>query len=183
MYNYIRLNLINEYIRNNKVHKFKEQKLKMSQEEENEYCEYFSTPLHYAVRYDCSNEMIQSMICSGLNINATNYFGETPLHYAIYRNDSRIVRLLLENGADAYATHFLGETAISMARKNSEMWGIVRAYSKAIRRWKLIRTYIIAKHAFVQLFTDTLEKMWCPGGDGYHVAKSRFEMNRLIDVS
>lgn len=148
----------------------------MSQEGENEYYEYFSSPLHYAVRYSCSNEMIENMICSGIDVNTTNYYGETPLHYAIFRNDPRIVKLLLEKGANPYMSYTDGDTAIGMARKYEDLWPIMRPYSKAIRRWKLIRSYFIAKSALLDLYTDTLERIWCPGGPGYQVTKIQFEL-------
>lgn len=147
----------------------------MSTSDHEDYYEYFSSPLHYAIRYDCSLEMIESIIDSDVDVNAPNYFGETPLHYAIYRNDARIVQLLLYKGSDPYARHYMGETALELARNYENVWKVMRLYSNGVRRWQKLRTYFLARSAFLKLYEETLDRIWSPDGAGYHIAKIQFE--------
>jgi len=57
------------------------------------------TPLQY-VCVSKDIETPQSMISSGVEINALNVYGETALHYAVKSGSSQIVELLLDHRAD-----------------------------------------------------------------------------------
>lgn len=48
---------------------------------------------------------VKSLIAQGLNINASNQFEKAPLHYAAYNGNLKIVKLLVENGADINAKY------------------------------------------------------------------------------
>jgi len=61
-----------------------------------------NTPLHAAAYYG-DLEMVQVLLEYGVDVNAQNDAGCTPLDFASragHRNDSRVVQLLIEHGAD-----------------------------------------------------------------------------------
>ena len=61
-----------------------------------------NTPLH-AAAYHGDLEMVQVLLGYGVDVNALNDAGCTPLDFASrdgHRNDSRVVQLLIEHGAD-----------------------------------------------------------------------------------
>ncbi|KAF2668471.1 ankyrin [Microthyrium microscopicum] len=57
--------------------------------------------LHRASRYDCSIEMFEMLMKRGANIHHKGDLGRTPLHTAAGYAKPAIVKLLLDNGADA----------------------------------------------------------------------------------
>jgi hypothetical protein len=63
-----------------------------------------NSPLHSAARYE-DLEMVQVLLDYGLDVNAQNRYGSTPLAYATYGhfNNPKNVRLLLDHGADPNA--------------------------------------------------------------------------------
>jgi ankyrin repeat protein len=65
--------------------------------------DFDKTPLHSAA--NCGDlEMVQILLDYGVDINAQNGFGSTPLDFAFIGtsrlNDPRFIRLLLDHGAD-----------------------------------------------------------------------------------
>ena len=77
-----------------------------------------NTPLHSAAYYEDS-EMVQALLDYGVDVNAQNNFGSTPLNYAIldYSRviDSRVIRLLLIHGADLHISEQEGLTPLHRA--------------------------------------------------------------------
>ncbi len=65
---------------------------------------HYSTPnkLMQAIIDNKSLTDITSIIASGIDINATDNFGNTALSYAIFRNDNRLIKLLINHGAKTY---------------------------------------------------------------------------------
>lgn len=59
-----------------------------------------NTSLHRAVVFDHSIETISLIINSCSNINSQNDDGKTPLYYAIETNNKKIIKLLIDHGAD-----------------------------------------------------------------------------------
>ncbi|EJD55375.1 ankyrin [Auricularia subglabra TFB-10046 SS5] len=71
-------------------------------------------------------EQVKALLASpGVQVNATDEFGFTPLHLAADRGHEPIVALLLERGADANIRDPDGETALSLAEV-SDHTGIIR---------------------------------------------------------
>jgi len=59
---------------------------------------YFGSPLNYAV-YAGHKDVVELLIKSGANVNATRHDIETPLHTGAIRGRTDIVKLLIANGA------------------------------------------------------------------------------------
>lgn len=71
-----------------------------------------------ALRYSAGEgclKIVKFLIINGININATNSFGWTPLHCAALGGHSEIIKFLLENGADPNIRNKKGETPRNMA--------------------------------------------------------------------
>ncbi|MCZ6806020.1 MAG: ankyrin repeat domain-containing protein, partial [Deltaproteobacteria bacterium] len=61
---------------------------------------------------------VRALLEQQVDVNLAQGDGSTALHWAAYRNDSEMARLLLEAGADIRATTRLGElTPLFMAAK------------------------------------------------------------------
>lgn len=80
--------------------------------------------LHQAVGYQANLEKTQELLDKGANVNAINpASGNTPLHTAIYYGSwyrwedpyEKIVKLLLERGADTSIQNKRGDTPIRLA--------------------------------------------------------------------
>ncbi len=81
------------------------------------YLEYLAnkrTRLHDAVSNN-NLEMIQLLLETGVDVNATDLNGDTSLHYAVNNNNIKIVQLLLENGAHVNAIDLNGDTPLHAA--------------------------------------------------------------------
>ena len=85
---------------------------------------YLRTPLHFL----CSNSDAADdrVVCfkllrdAGANLEATNYVGSRPLHYAAEAGDAKLVSLLLEAGVNVDARNNAGCTALHYAARGSE---------------------------------------------------------------
>lgn len=62
---------------------------------------------------------IEKQLRLGADLNETHGDGSTALHWAVYRNNDSITRLLLSHGADANATDDHGVTPLSLAALNA----------------------------------------------------------------
>jgi len=76
------------------------------------------TPLMMAVPFG-TPEMVKTLLDAGAEVNAKDSRGITPLAFAVAstRQDARVVRMLLEKGADISVVSEAGETALDWARK------------------------------------------------------------------
>lgn len=104
------------------------------------FIDSFEDPLDYEVTAD-EVAMIELLIEYGADVNAVSYehqknnsrhmvedeysyynnsdkCGYTPLMYAIYREDTEIVQLLIENGADVNHRDFCGYTPVAIVADN-----------------------------------------------------------------
>jgi len=74
--------------------------------------------------------LVRKLIDNGVDVNARNIYGSTPLHHAKY---VKMAQLLLDNGADVRAKDAYGYTPLQLASKpevnvvmrlhiESEMW-------------------------------------------------------------
>ena len=57
------------------------------------------TPLHIAVDYDFSVETIDDLVKLGCDVNFQNTDGTTPLHSAMYNENTEIFKKLIALGA------------------------------------------------------------------------------------
>ena len=81
-----------------------------------------NTPLHCAASYD-DFEMVQVILNCKVDVNAQNDFGSTPLDSAMrgHLNDSSIVRLLLDHGADPNIPERDGLTPLHQASQKGRI--------------------------------------------------------------
>ena len=73
------------------------------------------TCLHRAVRGQCSKEILQSVICYGVNVNATNKNSVTALKLAYQMGNEDAISELLKAGADPNIVDEAGETCLHTA--------------------------------------------------------------------
>ena len=73
-----------------------------------------SNLLHLAARAD-DETAIDAILKAGIDINATNDRGETPLHIAAYFRSIHAIELLIERGADRNAKDHLDRTPLHFA--------------------------------------------------------------------
>ena len=71
-----------------------------------------STPLLWANRVECC----RLLLLAGADVHAVNSYGESPLHYAVWRNYQKVVALLLAAGADPRVRNGDGQTPADNAR-------------------------------------------------------------------
>ena len=76
---------------------------------------YGDTWIHYAVRKDCSNEVLQSIIDQGDDVNATNKKNVTSLMLASEKGNVYAMNVLLSAGADRTIKDANGDTWIHYA--------------------------------------------------------------------
>ncbi|MDP7051124.1 MAG: ankyrin repeat domain-containing protein [Verrucomicrobiota bacterium] len=74
-------------------------------------------PIHDAV-YDGVIARVQAELDKGVDVNAEDEFGFTPLHFAAWVGHKEIAELLIENGADVNANSWRGLTPLHDAATN-----------------------------------------------------------------
>lgn len=65
-------------------------------------------------------QIIEYCICKGINVNAQDNLGNTPLHYAVKNNLIDIARLLLKRGADKNIRNSDKETPLDIATADGD---------------------------------------------------------------
>lgn len=144
------------------------------------YEEYSATPMHIAA--DTNNEdTIRLVALLGGNVNSTDYYGDTPLYRSIANDAMTSIRVLLELGADLYAS-CVETTPIHLIRlkQDGNLYELVVPYTKGHKRWKKIQVYAKVIGKMMRLYYRSIENVWRPGGVGYHLA--RIEFQHLISV-
>ena len=58
---------------------------------------------------------------NGADVNAKNYYQQTPLHYAVSSGHAGAAKVLLDNGADVNAKDNLQRTPLHLATKNEDV--------------------------------------------------------------
>lgn len=84
-----------------------------------------NTPLHWAALNDKATSLM-FLLQWETNINEINIDGQTALHLAVKLKRSRIVKKLLQNGADPMIKDNHGRTCIDYAKDNEELKDIFR---------------------------------------------------------
>ena len=74
-----------------------------------------ATLLHYAVVWDCSNEVLQAMVESGVAVNVRNRNGITALMKACRRGNIDVMSVLLHAGVDPNIVDGNGATLLHCA--------------------------------------------------------------------
>jgi ankyrin repeat protein len=70
-----------------------------------EYRDHNNNNLLLIASHGCNENIVRQMVNAGLQINETNYFGDSPLMLAALSNP-RIVKTLLELGADVHIRRY-----------------------------------------------------------------------------
>jgi len=83
------------------------------------------TPLIAAARVSF-DDGADTLIRLAAKVDAANKSGETPLIVAVQQRDSRLVRLLLEHGADPDRTDFAGYSARDYAARDTRSRDLLR---------------------------------------------------------
>ncbi len=74
-----------------------------------------NTPLHIALQKDSPFEYIQYLIETGADVNARNKNGDSILFLTVQKNNRRVGDLLLEKGADIFATNTENNSPLRIA--------------------------------------------------------------------
>ena len=74
-------------------------------------------PLLEAVR-DVDREAVRALLDQGVDVNVTAVDGATALHWAVYRDEPRLVASLIEGGADVIPANRYGVRPLSLASLN-----------------------------------------------------------------
>ena len=74
--------------------------------------EFGTTPIHAAAANGLYNLLIEILKKPQININIQNEFGNTPLHYAALNKNNKIIKLLVENGANPKIKNLNGQTPL-----------------------------------------------------------------------
>ncbi|OPB37505.1 hypothetical protein A0O28_0044170 [Trichoderma guizhouense] len=103
-------------------HKQKEAVERQAQEDAKRmiaWAENRDTPLHLAVQ-DGKEDVVESLLIQGANIEAKNKHGHTPFYDAVWNWDENMVKLLLDHGADIEAKDNDGSTPFGLAIWNGK---------------------------------------------------------------
>merc|ERR1711997_1266033 len=70
---------------------------------------YDYTPIMYAAKGSAGNalKVVQFLVSKGANVNAKNYYATNALHYAVLQNNGKIVKFLIEKGAEGQVSDLL----------------------------------------------------------------------------
>lgn len=139
---------------------------------------YYGTPLHFAVSQGCFRTTIQFLCGIGSDVNAIDYYGDTPLHYALeYKNIDIIMGLLsIGSSPDVYKKNMLDETPLDLARDaGREMYDLLIPYTKGHRLWVKWRPIVRVLGRLVIQYRESVDNVWKPGGVGFYQCKLNFE--------
>lgn len=80
-----------------------------------------NTALHYVAQRDASfgntPEFVEHLVNEGLNVNAQNIHGDTPLIYAVRHGNIEVIQSLLNANADPTIANGFGESAVTIAQR------------------------------------------------------------------
>merc|ERR1711992_323649 len=70
---------------------------------------YDYTPIMYAAKGSAGNalKVVQFLVSKGAKVNAKNYYNTNALHYAVLQNNGKIVKFLIEKGAEGQVSDLL----------------------------------------------------------------------------
>ncbi|MHC4963243.1 MAG: ankyrin repeat domain-containing protein, partial [Planctomycetota bacterium] len=70
------------------------------------------TPLHRAVKVSKCEPSIRVLMEYGADVDAIDFLGNTPLHYALFKNRTKAMEMLLKKGASINAANAYGMTPL-----------------------------------------------------------------------
>lgn len=73
------------------------------------------TPLHGAIWFGKSVSVVAALLALGVDVEARNVNGLSPLAMTAMTGNARIAKMLIESGADPLATGFTGNSALHLA--------------------------------------------------------------------
>ena len=108
------------------------ERLSVSGDDVNEMDDVGITPLIYAVKGN-QKEALLALIKSGANINIGDLeFGNTPLSHAILQGNTKLIRILVDKGADVDIRNKDGLSAVDLVKNihNDDIIRLVQSHSK-----------------------------------------------------
>ena len=148
------------------------------------YQDYFATAMHIAA--DTNNKDTICLIASlGANVNATDYYGDTPLYRAVENNAMTSIQVLLELGADLYAdvyrsrlpdgsNEYYTPLQLMKVNNNGKIHDFVVPYTKEHKRLRKLQTHAKVIGKMITQYRCSVENVWAPNGVGYHTARENF---------
>ena len=80
------------------------------------------------------NGVVELLIGKGLDVNAKDEDGDTPLHYTTDQGQKEIAELLIARGADVNAKKANGKTPLDWAKASSSLFGPLEDKVKAAKK-------------------------------------------------
>ena len=143
-----------------------------------EYDLCYGTPLHYAVAHNCRRHIIDFLWCIGAHVDAMDYYGNTPLHYALQKQQLNLVMIggLLQLNANVYIKNCMDMSPLDIAKMwDSEVYKLMIPYTKGHRLWVKWRSIIRVLGVLSIQYRKSVENVWKPNGVGYRECKRDFE--------
>lgn len=91
-------------------------------------------------------DIIKKLISRGVNVNAKNIMGNTPLHFAVWHGRLDVVQFLITNGANVNAINNHGQSPLCMVRNDDDditrmliEYGAIK-YGIKDSEWKHVRS-------------------------------------------
>lgn len=98
----------------------------------------YNTPLHFAIGLN-SYHMVETLLqVEGIDLNALGEFDQTPLHRAVIMGNLKIIKLLIENGADPYMVDEKNESPLDYAKDEDNQMIIKYLDEKIIKEGESI---------------------------------------------
>eukprot|EP01114_Cavostelium_apophysatum_P012722 TRINITY_DN2910_c0_g1_i1.p1 TRINITY_DN2910_c0_g1~~TRINITY_DN2910_c0_g1_i1.p1 ORF type:complete len:655 (-),score=195.25 TRINITY_DN2910_c0_g1_i1:52-2016(-) len=143
------------------------------------YSDQKTTPLHYLCRKAFDEEMrdlkasqntknrpywdlLETLINKGVDINAQNYLGETPLMQACSRGNESAVQFLLNHKAKVNLTNGKGESALFYSEKAGPS-SVIKIMQDAVRESQK-KTLITHQNVKLEAYADVVNVMKGPEG-------------------
>jgi ankyrin repeat protein len=101
--------------------------------------------------YSSNNkDIINYLIDKGIDINAKNKFGQTPLFYAVmYNHSPEIIQHFIDQGANINIKDTEGDTILGLAEARKDIMNIIK--SAQIGGKLLINTRVKRKKSYINI--------------------------------
>ena len=146
--------------------------------------DYYAVAMHIAA--ETNNERMIRLIASlGADVDAKDYYGETPLYQSLMYGRTESAHVLLELGADLYAevTRFDSEknaeyieTPLSINKKRNDgvPYACVVPYTREFKRKEKLLKHAKAVGKAMGWYHRAVHNVWRPGGKGFKEAELDF---------
>lgn len=92
--------------------------------------DYGCTALHDCVEYSYHQEMVEYLVHRGANVNEKNNDGNTPLHFAVLKNQWDAVKFLLTQKSDITIKNNAGQTVLDLLSVTTPPADIIETFIK-----------------------------------------------------